>query len=162
MFNPKMVKFIKYLVLNVFSVCLFCGQLVATESSAEMQGSNEQAAPNKHLLLIVVPGLSFEEIESFIAPLPLSMQDHLQLAGMSMRTGAGVSLNLNHNIITLSTGYREVGVRDWNGYHLTEKIDGVLAEDLFREWSGQSPQAPIVHPAIFRLQEEWRLKVEWK
>lgn len=158
MFNPKMVKFIKFLVLNVFSVCLFCGQLVATESSAEMQGSNEQAAPNKHLLLIVVPGLSFEEIESFITPLPLSMQDHLQLAGMSMRTGAGVSLNLNHNIITLSTGYREVGVRDWNGYHLTEKIDGVLAEDLFREWSGQSPQAPIVHPAIFRLQEEWRSK----
>lgn len=105
-----------------------------------------QTTHDKHLLLILVPGLSFEEIESFIKPLPLAMQKHLQLAGMSIR---------NHHILTLSTGYREVGMGGWNGYHITEEIEGVLAGDLYQEWSGKVPQAPIVHPAIFKLQEEW-------
>lgn len=162
MLHQKLVKFIlkisKKLGFLVFLGCLFFGQVEVTEGLAEMRGHAKQITQDKHLVLILVPGLSFEEIEGFIASLPLDIQDNLQLAGMSIRTGAGINLNLNHNIITLSTGHREMGLRDWSGYHLTEKIDGTLAGDIFREWSGQSAQAPIVHPGIFKLQEEWRSK----
>jgi hypothetical protein len=158
MYCPKMVKFIIYLGISIFLVCLFLEQVEAEEDPAERRGHAKQVFQEKHLVLILVPGLSFEEIEGFITALPLDLQDDLQMAGMSMRTGAGISLNPNHNIITLSTGHRELGLRDWSGYHLTEEIGETFAEDIFREWSGESAQAPIVHPAIFKLQEEWRLK----
>lgn len=158
MFYPKIEKFIMCLGIITFLVCLFSEQVEAEVELAERGGNAKQVFQEKHLVLILVPGLSFEEIEGFIASLPLDLQDDLQMAGMSMRTGAGISQNINHNIITLSTGHRELGVRDWNGYHLTEKIGETFVGDIFREWSGKEAQAPIVHPAKFKLQEEWRPK----
>jgi hypothetical protein len=126
--------------------------LVPTLVGAEQQDTGER----KHLLLILVPSLSFNEIEELIMPLPNEIQQQIQLAGMSMRTGGGI--NLSNNIITLSTGHREVGVRDWNAYQLQESIDDIPVQNLYRQWAGQDSQAPIVHPGIFKLREEWRAK----
>jgi hypothetical protein len=133
----------------IISCILF---LVPLLVGAEQQNTVER----KHLLLILVPSLSFNELEQFIMPLPPEIQQHIQLAGMSMRTGAGI--NLSNNIITLSTGHREVGVRDWNAYHLQESMDDVPIKSLYQQWAGQDTQAPIVHPAIFKLREEWKAK----
>ncbi|WP_159102324.1 hypothetical protein [Caldalkalibacillus mannanilyticus] len=70
-----------------------------------------------------------------------------------MRTGGQMSVI--NNVITLSTGHFGVGTKEWNGYQQEETMDQGKAGEIYQQRSGKKPAKEIVHPEIYRLQEEW-------
>jgi hypothetical protein len=110
------------------------------------------AAPTerRHLLLLTVPGLTFTDVEQLTEHLPKPVR-RFSLGGMTLRTANG--MNSIHNLATLATGRMIELPRDWNGYHADEPVKlndaAATALELYRQWSGRSSEADILHPALF-------------
>lgn len=134
-----------YIFVLVVTIFLFFQTGLATTTEATQS--------NKHLVIVLVPQFSFDDVEPFVSHLPEKIQRDLQFAAMSMRTAGG--MNVQNNLLTLSTGERSVGVTEWNAYHGEEEIQGQQVKELYAQWSGRRSNASILHPAIFQLQENW-------
>ena len=112
------------------------------------------ALEEKHLLLVIIPQFSFIDLPDFLKHLDPAIQEQLQFAAISMRTAGG--FNLTHNLLTLSTGERAIGLNNWNAYHQEEEVQGEPAKARYTSWSGKTSTAPILHPAIFQLHQHWQ------
>lgn len=108
----------------------------------------------KHLLLVLVPEFSFNELPLLLGYLDVSVIKDLRVGAMSMRTARG--MNLVNNLFTLSTGQPALGLADWSAYHQEEEFYGEKAGEKYIRWAGRKSHAPIVHPAIFQLQNLWQ------
>lgn len=105
--------------------------------------NNEQ-----HLIVILVPDLSFNEVETL-----LTYEDDVfhkgALAAMNLRPDGAYSY-LN-NIVSLSSGRKGVGVLDWNSFEQGEYFLGERVEVQINRWTGHVPQAGLIHPYIHKL-----------
>lgn len=116
-----------YFLLSLIIVLGGCSSLIDGLTSGE--GGDHQNSPpeslpsgqalhrSSHLVVLLVPGLDFQDAQQWMEALPERTQDRLQLAGMSMRTAG--SLNLLNNMFTLASGQFQSAPPRWNAYQLT-------------------------------------------
>ncbi|GAA0352001.1 hypothetical protein [Bacillus horti] len=139
-------------------------ELVQQESFERSQ--IHSSSKDNHLLLILLPGLSMENMDLLTPWLPDKILEHGQLGAMTLRTASG--LNNQHTLVTLSTGQYERLVGGWNAFHINEQLeDGLTAGQSYTQRSGRNPMGPIVHPLLYKWQNEWeeeqnyRQQPEW-
>ncbi|WP_041808101.1 hypothetical protein [Evansella cellulosilytica] len=131
-----------------FYVSLFV-LLCITDSPVVAESDKKE----QHITIILVPGLSFEEMEWLYHH---ASDNHL------WTTGAYAAINLRsdgnysylNNAVSLSVGRRAVGVKDWNSFERDELVDGTKAVDLMRQWYGDDGSADLVHPYLHLLEEK--------
>lgn len=125
-------------ILLVF-LLITCGKVVSA------------TAVEKRLILIVVPDLSFQEVEW--------LNVNGQKQGL-WRTGGMAAMNVRsdgpysylNNIVSLSTGARGLGVEGWNAFIKGEKVNGVLVEEIYQQYTGKVIEdGIIIHPLLDKL-----------
>ncbi|WP_026691402.1 hypothetical protein [Alteribacter aurantiacus] len=108
---------------------------------------------DQELLIVLVPGLSFDDISWLI--------DHGHeetlwktggLGAVNVK-GEGNYSYLNH-AVTMGAGERASGVLGWNAFFEDEIVDGVRARDLVTQWTGTSEPAPLYHPSFPQLEKK--------
>lgn len=105
----------------------------------------------RRLLLIVVPDFSFQEVEWLNEN---GEKDNLWetggMAAMNVRPDGPYSY-LN-NIVSLSSSARGVGVKGWNAFIKGEKVNGVLVEEVYQQYTGKVVEEGIIfHPLLYKL-----------
>ncbi|MBU9713540.1 hypothetical protein [Evansella tamaricis] len=132
------------IILFISSLSLFIGDM-----GSKSYAGNEKWE-EKHLILFLVPGLSMEELDWY-----QSYTNYPQLWG----SGAYAAVNLKpegsysylNNTVSLSSGKRALGVKDWNAFEKGESWNDVPVEELFNRWYGSSSTSNILHPLISGL-----------
>lgn len=97
-------------------LCLLFGDVASVSAIGGLSPSTTVSAAEdppleKHLLLLIVPDLSFADVRELIDHFPSSRRNVLHMAGVSMRTPG--SLNLANNWLTLCTGTPGTGPQYW-------------------------------------------------
>lgn len=113
------------IILGVIVVIpLLAGCSQPTSQAGQGQIVEEASA---HLVVILVPGFDFHDCSFWLEGLPKEAQDHLQMAGISMRTGG--PLTFLNNMFTLAYGRFKTAPKRWNAYQLSdERIIHPLAQ----------------------------------
>lgn len=118
---------------------IICGKVV---SATEME---------KRFLLIVVPDFSFQEVEWLNEN---GEKDNLWktggMAAMNVRPDGPYSY-LN-SIVSISSGARGLGVEGWNAFIKGEKVNGVLVEEVYQQYTGKFVEEGLIfHPFLHKL-----------
>lgn len=88
----------------MFNFMFFCGGNVTAQ---------EQEIDNpKQVILVVVPQLTFSDVDYILQYFPSTRLDEWQMAAMSMRTGKG--MDTVHNWFSMVTGYPVTGPPFWH------------------------------------------------
>ncbi|WP_088073301.1 hypothetical protein [Litchfieldia alkalitelluris] len=104
----------------------------------------------KHLVLLLVPGLSFSEIEQLHDASDYKHWETGTFAVVNLKPDGNYSY-LN-NTVSLASGKRALGIMGWNGFEKGETWEEVIPVDnIFHRWHGYIPNAPIIHPQIHEL-----------
>ncbi|WP_096438516.1 hypothetical protein [Alteribacter populi] len=134
------------LTILVLIITLFLNPSAYAKNPAETQPSN-----NKDLVVIMVPDLSFNEIEWLIQYGSSSTLWKTGGLGAVNLRGEGDYSYLNH-AVSLGAGERGVGVMGWNAYQKGEKVDGMAVEDLIYQWTGNVySDDELYHPSFYQL-----------
>jgi len=128
---------------------------------ASTEGIGQQKE-DKHLVLLLIPGFGFDELDAFLTAIPPAIQQDLQYGAMTMRTDGGMTL-LN-NVLTLATGYPSSAPHQWNSYPQNEVIEMNQAQkwtagELYQQRVGSLPTKEIVHPTFYQLIKNWNEQV---
>lgn len=118
-----------------------------------IQGYTHQSGDKRDIAVIIVPGLSFNEV-----PMLLNSDTYHQLwqdaaiGAMNVRPDGPYSY-LN-NMVTLSAGSKAVGVQGWNSFERGEKVNGQNVENWMLQTTGTVPKTGLLHPEFHRLIEK--------
>ncbi|WP_062051014.1 hypothetical protein [Bacillus sp. JCM 19034] len=133
----------KWLVLCLIWLILF----------QPLTGYTQSVGHANHIVVIVVPGLSFLEVDILIDT-EEELWEKAAMAAMNVRPEGPYSY-LN-NMVTIGAGRKAVGVQDWNSYEDTEYINSYQANDWMYQLSGHSCSNCLVHPLFHRLVDKNR------
>ncbi len=136
----KLMKAIKHIIIiySIFLVMISGKVVFAAETE-------------KNVTIILVPDFSFQEVK------------WLKENGRTKElwtTGGMAAMNIRpdgpysylNNTVSLATGARGVGILDWNAFWKGEKLDNVLVEELYQQWTGKMVQKGVIfHPQLHKL-----------
>ena len=117
------------------------------------------------MTLILVPSFSFKELDWLVEH---NKEDKLWNSGaygaVNLRPDGAYSY-LN-NTVSISTGRRALGVKDWNGFEKGEEINEQPVENLFFQRHGFELSTQIIHPSLHLLstkneQGSFRAHIGW-
>ncbi|SDZ50342.1 hypothetical protein SAMN05421736_1158 [Evansella caseinilytica] len=119
----------------------------------EMAGAVESERVEKHVVILLVPGLSFNEV-NWLYECGKYREIWHSGAVSAMNVKPDGPYSYLNNIVSLSVGKRSSGIEGWNSFAPDENIDGVPVDNLFFQWHGISPASSIVHPHVHILQDK--------
>ncbi|MFA9558495.1 hypothetical protein ACERII_14405 [Evansella sp. AB-rgal1] len=136
-----------------FIVILSCLMILLFPYFVEAKQDSDKLDEKKHIIILLVPGLSFEELDYLI-----SNSSNPQL----WKTGVYSAVNLKpegstsylNNMVSLATGKRAVGVLDWNAYEKGEMLDKTPLDNLFLQWHGKKARSSLIHPYYHLLKSK--------
>ncbi|WNF36922.1 hypothetical protein RJD24_21425 [Bacillaceae bacterium IKA-2] len=105
----------------------------------------------KRFILIIVPDFSFQEVEW--------LNENGEKYNL-WRTGGMAAMNVRsdghysylNSIVSISSGARGLGVEGWNAFIKGEKINGVLVEEVYQQYTGNFvEEGMIFHPFLHKL-----------
>lgn len=146
----KISKFFSFLKLQ-FIVISFLVFISAVGLHIVVPSVSAETMPDhRHLTIVVVPGLSFQEIDWFIRH---GERDWLWGKGgfAAMNVKPDGQYSYLNNMVSISTGKRAQGVQGWNAYEHHEEIEGGRAGDIVTQWYGEVPNSDLVHPHFHLL-----------
>ncbi|WP_227939909.1 hypothetical protein [Alkalihalobacillus deserti] len=115
-----------------------------------VESRTEQIDQTKKILALVVPGLSFNEVEWLIHNDDSSIWKEASFGAMNVRADGPYSY-LN-NMVTIGAGAKAVGVQGWNSFELSEEINGFEAREWMYQLTGSRPEEGLIHPDFHRLE----------
>ncbi len=111
---------------------------------------NAEEIEAKHILIVLVPGFSFEEARLLVeTDQDRSLWQQATVGAMNVRPNGPYSY-LN-NMVTLSIGEKAIGVQGWNAFEAGETINEIEVRDWMRQVSGELIETDIYHPDFYRL-----------
>jgi hypothetical protein len=105
-----------------------------------------------NILVLVVPGMSFNEVEWLIHNDQRTIWQEAAIGAMNVRPDGPYSY-LN-NMVTIGAGAKSMGVQGWNSFELQEKINGFESREWMHQITGVLPNQGLVHPDFHRLNEK--------
>ncbi|MBM7094764.1 hypothetical protein JSY36_03250 [Bacillus sp. H-16] len=102
------------------------------------------------LLVVLVPGLSFDEVRWLIDHGEKTRLWETGGLGAVNVKGEGNYSYLNH-AVTMGAGERAAGIAGWNGFLHAELVDQTPVEELVLQWTGESRERPLYHPFFSQL-----------
>ncbi len=112
------------------------------------------ARENKSLTIIIVPDFSFNEAKLLWEEGEIhALWERAAMGAMNIKPDGPYSY-LN-NMVSISSGARASGVKDWNSYEQEEVVDqAATANELLQRFSGRQTQSGLIHPLLHRLVEK--------
>ncbi|MDQ0254166.1 hypothetical protein J2S74_001539 [Evansella vedderi] len=122
--------------------------IVFLPSAREVKGIDmEQDPVDKHVIVLLVPGLSFEELDMITEQTNYPyMWKKGAYGAVNLRPDGNYSY-LN-NAVSIGTGKRALGISDWNAYNKDEKVNDTTVDNLMLQWYGTLPVASVLHPHV--------------
>ncbi|WP_202080801.1 hypothetical protein [Caldalkalibacillus salinus] len=142
----------------VLMMCIILICHVSLPAYAHIQNESTRQNHSEHLVLVLVPDFSFQDVKDMTSALPTDISQNLHWGAMTMRTASGI--NSDHHLISLSTGQHQRTVSGWRGYNREEEVKDIEAHALYRQRSGIQTTASIIHPDIFKLHAEWESETD--
>lgn len=112
----------------------------------------EASAESSSQVVIIVPGLSFEEAEWYAHQGQSQLWSEAFLSAMNTKSGE-VHSDIA-SMLTLATGRKASGNPNWQLYQHKELINGRLTDDLYTQLTGWQPAENLLHPWIGALQKQ--------
>ncbi|GAE37266.1 hypothetical protein [Halalkalibacter akibai] len=114
---------------------------------------DSQAEESKKVLVVVIPGLSVDEVEWLIHnETNTKLWQEAAFGTMNIRPDGPYSY-LN-NMVTFGAGAKAIGVQGWNAFELDEEVNGFTASEWVYQLTGELPSQGLIHPDYHRLMEK--------
>ncbi|WP_078592658.1 hypothetical protein [Evansella clarkii] len=142
---------VKYIPISKKTFAFLCclGIIIILLSAVSVDAAAGEKE-EKHVIVVLVPGLSFKEMDKLY-----SIESYSRLWNSGYPAAANLKpdgrYSYLNNTVTISTGRRSAGISNWNAYEKGEILDGVPAELLLKQLTGKPAGNSIIHPYFHLL-----------